>query len=181
MGNVRTVNLKTVFAFLKKNGNALLIGALGLIALLTVIQPGNSGEETAEIQVDAYSAGYATELESRLCSIISGINGVNSCEVMVTLDGGVEYIYASDSQHSQSSGENKGESSEGKSSLTVISDKQSGEKAVVVKEIYPEIKGVAVVCKGIDSPAVTLAVTDTASTVLGISADKVCVIIENQG
>jgi len=173
MENVRTKLKK----FIRKNNIILLLAALLLIVLLSVSSVFNKDINTeSPNQADTYSSQYVNELETRLSGIITGINGVEECEVMLTLDGGVEYIYAEDSQHSQSGGEK--ESSEGKTSLTVLSDKQSGEKAVVVKEIYPEIKGVAVVCKGVNSPSVTLAVTDTASTVLGISPDKVCVIIE---
>ncbi len=174
MGNVRT----KIQSLIKKNKLLPVFAALLVVILVVMSLFSDTQSKTNEPETtDTYNSQYATALETRLSGIVMGINGVDSCEVMITLDGGVEYIYASDSQHSQSSGDK--ESSEGKSSLTVLSDKQSGEKAVVVKEIYPEIKGVAVVCKGIDSPTVTLAITDAVSTVLGISANKVCVIIEN--
>ena len=174
MGNVRT----KIWSFIRKNNLLLLLAALLVFVLLgTSSFFGTDSKSTEEVLADTYSAQYASELENKLSGIITGINGVDSCEVMITLDSGVEYIYASDSEYSESNGDKQ--SSDEKSSLTVLSDKQTGEKAVVIKEIYPEIKGVAVVCKGIDSPTVTLAVTDAASTVLGISADKVCVIIEN--
>ena len=173
MGNVRT-KLKT---FIRKNNIILLIAALAVILLFCSPSLFGNKKEVTETDTDTYSGEYAKALETRLEGIVTGINGVESCRVMVTLDGGIEYVYASDNQHSTSSG--KKESSEGKTSLTVLSDKQSGEKAVVVKEIYPEIKGVAIVCKGVDSPSVILEVTKAASTVLGINSDKVCVIIEN--
>ncbi len=60
----------------------------------------------------------------------------------------------------------------------MITDKQTGEKALIVTEKYPEINGVAIVCDGPESASIILSVKNAAATVLGIDTGKVCVIMK---
>ena len=153
-----------------------LIGLGLMVILFFVIYTPKESVAESKTQYDA--AAYAAELERRLEKIIGGIEGVEECDVMITLKSGIEYKYASDTQISDATHSQEKKSSNSRADIAVVSDKERGETAVVVKEIYPEINGVAVICRGADSTALRFDICNTASTVLGIGLDKVYVLIK---
>ncbi len=148
---------------------------LMLILLFVIYTPKGKSVDTKP-EYDA--AAYASDLETRMEKIIGGIEGVEECDVMITLKSGIEYKYASDTQISDATDSNEKKSSNSRADIAVVADKERGETAVVVKEIYPEISGVAVICRGTDSNALRLDICNTASTVLGVGLDKVYVLIK---
>lgn len=72
--------------------------------------------------------------EGKIRTLLGSMNGVNSVEVMVTFESGVEYVYA------------QNESASGKTCVI------NGEEAVVVRAAEPRLRGIAVVCRA--DPAV---------------------------
>ena len=54
-------------------------------------------------------------------------------------------------------------------------DGENGESPVLIKEFYPEIKGVAVVCSGADNTVVRENVINCISSLYGISTAKISV------
>ncbi len=117
---------------------------------------------------------YAYELEERLTSIISRIDGVGETKVMVTLESSSEDIYL----HNFDYGENvepSGKSNvEHKDEYVIVEDKD-GEKGIVVRVAQPKVRGVAVVCKGGGSQVVKSRITETVTALLDISAARVSV------
>ncbi len=107
-------------------------------------------------------ADYAEELSRKLESIISGIRGVGEVSVMVTVDGTVRRLYASDVSESDMKSETK---------TVIVGSKEALEEGTR----YPEIKGVLVVCRGGGSPSVKEKVVNAVSTVLDIPTGKVFV------
>ncbi len=117
---------------------------------------------------------YITDLENRLTSMISLIDGAGETRVMITLESGSEEIYLHDYDY----GENNDPS--GKNSLErkdeyVIIDGETGEKGIVVRVAEPRIRGVAVVCKGADSETVRSRIVETVTALLDISSARVSV------
>lgn len=117
---------------------------------------------------------YITDLENRLTSMISLIDGAGETRVMITLESGSEEIYLHDYDY----GENNDPS--GKNSLErkdeyVIVDGETGEKGIVVRVAEPRIRGVAVVCKGADSETVRSRIVETVTALLDISSARVSV------
>lgn len=153
-----------------------VIGLGIMLILFFTVLPTEKKDTEKVVQYDA--AAYVSELEARMERIIGGINGVEECDVMITLKSGIEYKYASDTQISDATDSQEKKSSNSRADIAVVSDKERGETAVVVKEIYPEINGVAVICKGTDSNALRFDICNTASTVLGVGLDKVYVLIK---
>ena len=89
------------------------------------------------------------------------IHGIGEVHVLVTLEGGCEYVYA--------------ENITGGSHSYLLSSDGEGESPVFVQQIYPRIRGVAVVCtKGSDS-AVQLAVTQLLSAAFDIPTSRIYV------
>ena len=55
----------------------------------------------------------------------------------------------------------------------MILQKSGSEEAVTVAEIYPEIRGVAIVCTGGDDPGIRTALTELLSASLGIPTHRI--------
>ena len=166
-------------------GQKLLIAvgavAMGLI-LLSELLPEKPQATEAPTAASVTAEEYAKQLETRLAEIVGGIEGVNGCRVMVTLENGVEYRYASE----QKSGSNYEENSaNGSSRLSqkddseqsvILVDTGDGRGGLLVTEVQPTVKGVMVVCGGGQQPEVQQRVTEAVTTVLNITSKRVCVI-----
>ena len=105
---------------------------------------------------------YEDTVEKKLAELIVGLGGVSNVKVMVVQECGTEYIYATDKEVSQDR-ENTEYYSAG--------DKE----ALLIKEISPIIKGVAVVCDGKGSTSVKAKITELVSSVLDIPSTRIFV------
>lgn len=128
--------------------------SVGLILLLfgkkdsTAEQTDNSGIVTAE--------EYRAELE-RICAFMcSSLEGVESANVNITLDGGMRCVYA--------------KNSEGSFGGTYFS---SGGEPLFLKYDYPEIKGCAVMCSGSVNSQTKLELTAMLCAYLGIKSNMI--------
>ncbi len=151
----------------------LLIGAAALI-FSEMTKSETVTNEVASTTLAYSTDTYVTDLESRLESIISSIEGAGETKVMITLESGSEEIYLHDYDYGENidpSGKNIIE----RKDEYVIVDSDSGEKGIVVKIAEPKIRGVAVVCKGGDSPSVRARITETVTALLDISSTGVSV------
>ncbi len=101
-------------------------------------------------------------LEERVTALLSRVDGVGDCYVMVTLEQSTQQVYASES------------ASGGESVLTVSTD--SGPVGLLITEIQPIIKGVVVVCDGGGNNAVCERVTTAVATAFNLSTRRVCVL-----
>lgn len=136
----------------------LLIGVLLLLwsNLIPQEKPASASE---------YTIQYYTEiLEQRITALCTSINGIQEAAVLLTLESGSEYVYA---QNTSSSGQDTGAWD------YVIIQQGDGEAAVMVTEIFPKVRGVAVVCTGGDSAAVQQTITELLSASLGISSNRI--------
>lgn len=135
----------------------------------------NNGVKSDLSVTDTYS--YVLEQEKKICEILKRIEGVSDPFVMITLDASSEYIYASKQSIKESSSKN-GETVQKEVQKDVIfyeNDKNS-KSPILVKEIQPKIKGVAVICKGISNAEIQLKIINFVSTVLNLPTNKVYVI-----
>lgn len=151
----------------------LLAGAAALIISEAGQSKSVSVKETSTTEYHGTDE-YISDLEERLTSMISSIDGAGETKVMITLESGSEEIYLHDYDY----GENIDPS--GKNSLErkdeyVIVDSDSGEKGIVVRVAEPRIRGVAVVCKGADSQTVRSRIVETVTALLDISSARVSV------
>ena len=97
--------------------------------------------------------------------MICSASGVGDAHVVVTLDRTGEFVFA----------QNEDENENSKSTDYVIVNSGEGEEAVLISEIYPKVRGVAVVCTGGNNAAVKKKVTELISSALGISSSKIAV------
>ena len=142
-----------------------IIGAalLGLVLLVCGGVTGGEKKSAEENETDSYFSVrfYTEDLEERIEELCRQIHGIGEVHVLVTLEGGCEYVYA--------------ENMAGSSRSYILRADGEGESPVFVQEIYPRIRGIAVVCtKGEDS-AVRLAVTQLLSAAFDIPSSRIYV------
>ena len=136
------------------------------VAVLFLAFGGGKEKSAADEKTEAFSAElYVAETERRLEQLLSAIDGVGRCEVMITVRSSERNVYLSDA-------EKKGDNS----STSHIKIKTGGEEKPVVELRYmPSVAGVAVVCEGAGSVAVRSEVAEVVSGVVGIDRTLVSV------
>lgn len=158
-------------ALWQKDGRRLLvavgIAGIALLALPELLPRRETATEQATVTVTEEAVEQA--LEQRITALISQVEGVGDCRVMVTLERGAQTVYAADT--TTSSAADSGSATE--SILTVDTD--TGPVGLPVTRLQPAVKGVAVVCQGGGDPAVCQRVTDLVATAFHISDRRVCV------
>ena len=110
--------------------------------------------------------------EARLEDILSKTEGVGEVSVMITYYASSEKALAYETKtnrRSDSSGVPDAESSDEKAVM-------SNGEPVILREIYPDVKGVVVIADGAKDPSVKQAVCEAVSTSLGIAMHKICVL-----
>jgi len=84
------------------------------------------------------------------------VDGITEATVFLTLDCSTEYVYSEDSA----------------SDFLILSG-SDGEQAVMLYEISPRVRGVAVVCTGGDLPRIRETVTELLAAALDLPANRI--------
>lgn len=159
-----------------------IIISIFLVILAIIFFSSNTDSKKNETSISGFDiAQYAQILEKRLSVVLSEINGAGRVTVMITLDGGMSYEYATESEEvTTSSSITSGTNSKTTKSESVVIVTQNGKSSpLVVKEIYPGIAGVVVVCSGAGSVAVKLDIINAITTLLDVDDSKVQVLVGN--
>ena len=88
--------LTRLSAFLKGGKGTKIIVAVGLVGM-GLILASNFWTPKSDKQVAAAKASaeeFVAKTETKLAALVGSIEGAGSCQVMVTLENGVEYVYA---------------------------------------------------------------------------------------
>ena len=135
----------------------LAVIAMAVLGAALILLGGLSGEKPAEEEVNYTEVGFYTAyLEERVANLCTSVAGVEHAAVFLTLDCSSEYIY----------------NTEGASDFLILSG-SDGEEAVLLQEIYPRVRGVAVVCTGGDLPRIRETVTDLLAAALDLPTHKI--------
>ncbi len=130
----------------------------------------DSGKQKTGDSVQISDSDYEINLEKRLTEIISEIDGVGKVKVMVKTSGSVKSEFAVNDTVSNSSDGNVRYDNE----YVVIKD-SSAQQGMLIKQSYPEIQGVIVVCQGGADSKVVYDVTDAVSALTGIGKSSISV------
>ena len=166
----------------------LLAAGLLAIALLVITNGKEEAVGSDSINISSYIGAstdydsYVSRLEARLTELISSVDGAGRTKVMITLECGTEYVYASQqktttavSENSEPNGRSsRDEKRSGEQSLILV-DAGRGEEPLILKEITPTVAGVVVLCSGADNVNVRQQIIDVVTTALGTSSNRVCV------
>lgn len=140
------------------------VGIIGLVLIgLTEILPEREDADTALSTITETQVEEA--LERRITALLTQVEGVGQCRVMVTLESGSRSVYATDSAVTAS----------GTSEQVLTVDTDTGPVGLLLTRIQPTVKGVAVVCQGGGDPAVCQSITDLIATTFHISERRVCI------
>lgn len=156
----------------------MIIGILGMVLILvsSVFDGGKSkNEQTAESKVIT-AEEYRLALENNVSRLVERISGDKNPTVVITLESSVRYSYADSNEidTEESNGDKSAESRESKKqSYITVKSADGGEQALVVTEMMPEIRGVAIVCSGGDSTAVAEKIESAVTAALNITSKRV--------
>lgn len=166
----------------KKMRFAVILGiaAILLIGLSSVFPNQKEAQKASERQT---TAAYITEIELKLEQIAASIVG-GKAEAMVTLENGVEYVYANETETDTQKNEDKTGQEQTKiqqndsnaQKYIIVENADGDEEALVVTEIMPTIKGVVIVCDCKGEAVLAEAVKSAVVTAMNVSEKRVCVI-----
>lgn len=152
---------------------SLILVVAGIVGLMLIIF-GTFGEKKEEIEENSKNQKenlstleYIEALENKIENIAEQITGSGNVRVIVSVSSGTEYIYVSD--------EKRGENSSSKEYVTVRTE-NGADELILFKEIYPEVTGVSVACKGGDSPEIQAKLIAVISTSLNVGSNRICIV-----
>lgn len=127
---------------------------------------------------------YIEKMENKLEQVLTRIKGVGTVQIMMTVEQGAEYIYASEDKvgtdRYQDYDGNQPKKVQTKTTTEnnyiLVDDSRGNAQPVIKTQIEPTIKGVMVVCDGAGDAVVCGRVTEALTTVLGIGANQVCIV-----
>ena len=162
-----TAYLRTV---LDKYQYVLLVLLAGLVLLLW---PQKAEETQRDPPPQTEVQAETAQLEVRISAILQAMDGVGETQVLLTVESGAEAVYAYDRTESAS---RQGESaSENRQRELVLLSDGGGQSPVSLRQKAPVYRGAVVVCRGGDSAAVRLAVTQVVQALTGLSADRIVI------
>ncbi len=187
-GNWKTISTVWLAKWKDEKQRNRLIIALGLLGLVLIMLSELPGK-TSQAAFDSISSQtaeneeYVRGMEEKLNRLVENVSGAGKCHVMITLEQGTQYVYASENKKVV----DETQSHEGESSSKIQQKDNSESKIVVIEENgvsrplvetsrEPQIKGVVVVCDGGNSSVVQQRITEVLTTVLGIRSNQVCVV-----
>ncbi len=163
--------INTIFSQGKKNlrrfAVPLLLFILGAALLFMGRGTAKDTEEGAPSSSNAPAPSlsdaeaYTDKLEKKVERLLSGIDGISNVTVLLTLDGGSEFVYA--------------ENTNGGTVDYLILEGTEGEEALLIREIYASVRGIAVVCRGGGEPSIQKTVAELLSSAFNIPLSKISV------
>ena len=165
---------------IKKLIIALCIGGIALIFLSTfVCGRASAGDNSADSTPDAQSytnlSEYKASIENDLSKIISKIEGVGNTEVFLTLDNSSENVYAVNQKQSSKSSNSDGGDESLDTEYFSLRKSDGSETGMLLKVIEPDVRGVLVVCNGVDNSMIKERVLEAVTKALNISSARVCI------
>ncbi len=164
-----------------------VLGIIGLllIGLSSFFEVDDKPEKTNKSLVNT-STQYILDTEQRLTSLVEDIVH-GKAQVMITLESGVEYIYANEIKTNVGvtediNGEQNTKTQQNDSNqknYVTYKDSDGNEQPLIITEVMPSIRGVVVVCSGGDDPYLAAAVKSAVVTALNINEKRVCVLGKN--
>ncbi len=158
---------------MKKSGK-LVIAVIGILLGVALLLFGNHRASqspdptptTPPTDAEARSVEeYRLAVERRIADICAEVAGAGAVSVVVTLEGGYEYVYATDKKTTVG----------GESYTYITVGSGADESLVFITERAPAILGVGVVCDGGGDPLVRRELIALVSAAFGVPGNKIYV------
>lgn len=114
---------------------------------------------------------YTKDLENKLEMVLKNVQGAGNVSVMITVDSGIEYVYASSTEEKSNS------NTSGNYVTSSTTTTKTPINGVIVKEIPPKILGVVVVSSGANDINTKLSILKIIQTVLDVENSKIEIIV----
>lgn len=156
---------------LKKDKKALFIVAVGLLGMLLIMLSGNNEGEfkSGNSDINDYSLYDGELIKKELTELIESINGAGKAKVMITYKSDTETVFATDTEDTV-----RGDEIRSRKEYVIVK-KDSDESGIPLKIIFPEIRGVAVICEGGDNRIVKEKIYSLVCSLFQISSNSVSV------
>lgn len=150
---------------------SILLIIVGVIGIAMIVFGSTQEKENKNLMENSdkndVTMEYITQIENKIGNITEQITGSNHVRVIVSVASGSEFLYISNEEIK--------ENFTSKEYVTVRTD-DGADLPILLKEIYPEIVGVSVACKGGDSPEVQAKLIRVISTTYGLSSNRICIV-----
>lgn len=151
-----------------KNKNNIALYIILIIGVAMMICGGGHKDKTAD---EKNSEVIRQNDEERLCDILGEIEGVGDVSVMITYFESEKKDIAYEVRESENKRDSSGSGEKTVDRQAVMSDGTP----MVVKEVYPEVKGVIVVAQGAENVRVRENISTAVQAVMNVAAHRVCV------
>ncbi len=152
----------------KKSLLLVIVGIIGVMLILFgSIQGKDKQNITENLEENDTTLEYIALIENKIGNITEQITGSSHVRVIVSVASGSEFQYVSNEEIK--------ENYTSKEYITVRTD-DGADSPILFKEIYPEIIGVSVACKGGDSPEIQAKLIRVISTTYGLSSNRICIV-----
>lgn len=144
-----TKNNEGLLGGIFKGKKIVLLLLIGVSAGILLIFVGSGDKNTEKASMPDMSGQieitneYIKNLEVRVTQILSKMDGISDVSVIITADSCAETVYAQNGRYDGGSLTEK---------EYVIIDRGDSDEPIVIKLVYPKIRGVAVVCYGGSNP-----------------------------
>lgn len=176
--------------FLRGENKIRIIVVLGLVGMgLVLISQFMSTGGSEKKEVDAATAEfvmeeYISDLEAKLQTMITGMQGAGKTQVLVTLENGVEYVYVQEEKRNTdltregaaAQASAKVYEKENIEQKYILIDQDGAKQPLLQTELQPKVQGVVVACEGADDIRIQQSVTNVVTTALHIPSTRVCVV-----
>ena len=139
----------------------LLPAAAVAIGILLLFIPVNNKADTTDEDAKNISF-YTEELENKITALLLKVDGINDATVLITLENTGQQILAENTSTS--------------SKEYVIINNGEADEGIKITDIYPEVRGVAVVCTNGNDAAVKEKITSLLASALGIPTNRITVV-----
>ena len=121
-------------------------------------------EDSQTSQPESQPIVAETALDDELEKILSNIQGAGRVQVMLTVKGGVQTIYQTDT------------TAQDREDTVIITGEDRVQNGLVQQIISPTYRGAIILCQGADNAAVCLAIKDAVSKVTGLDSSQISVL-----
>lgn len=139
----------------------VIIAVLALLAFIIVFETFSSENKTEDVAMTVER--YVDDLESRLSKTLRKVDGAGEVSVVLTVESGMQTVLASKTTTTKTDS-----GTEIVETPIIVNG-----KTVVLKELYPEIKGVLIVAEGASNIQVLSKLQQATVSLLGVSANKI--------
>ena len=161
MNSVKSI-MNDLVKKLKENKKLQLIIVV-IIAVILIFSIFSSGNKSNAINDTNDITQYVSSLEDKLCNLLSKVEGCGKVSVAIMIDSGKETVLAMKKTTTESSGKIEIEETP-----IIVNG-----KTVVLKENFPKITGVLIVCEGANKISVMKKIQQATTSLLDVDINKI--------